>query len=176
LSTDNNNTGASSSGNNNNNNNNEDRLPNRLTDHTFLPTLVRALRYYAATLEDLASNEEGELYEPIVNPFGYYLTDSARKASKFAQKLREDTRDVNVLITEEAEEEYRSIAREALIFYIFDLKTKRELMREEIREDYPRLYPYEQEIARAEIMKESIDEKLESERRKAAGGDRNRER
>lgn len=149
----NNNTGAGS-GNNNN------RLPNCLTDSTFLPTVVRALWYYTKMLEGLANNVEGELYEGIVNPFGSYLTETAKKADKAAQELIEKSQNVIYLIEEER---YRSIVQEALAFYVSHLSTKEEIIREQLGDDHRLFYLYETEIGKAETMKETIDESVKTE-------------
>jgi hypothetical protein len=151
----NNNTGAGSG--NNNNNNNKDRLPNCPTDSTFLPTVIRALRYYTRMLEGHANNAEAELYEGIVNPFGSYLTETAKKADNAAQELREKSQNGIYLVEEER---YRSIVQEALAFYVSDLSTKEEIIREQLGDDHRLFYLYETEIGKAETMKETIDEKV----------------
>jgi hypothetical protein len=151
--TNNNNTGAGrGSG-----NNNKDRRLDCPTDSTFLPTVVRALRYYTRMLEGQANNAEGELYEGIVNPFGSYLTETAKKADNAAQELREKSQNGIYLIEEER---YRSIVQEALAFYVSDLSTKEEIIREQLGDDHRLFYLYETEIGKAETMKETIDEKV----------------
>jgi hypothetical protein len=110
-------------------------------------------------LSDLASIKEGEDVFPENNPFGYYLVKTAEKAGATARELEENPNDV-ISVVKEEKEKYGSIVKEALAYYIADLRRRQEIiLGEELVEGNKRISsPYETEIGTAENMKQSIDE------------------
>lgn len=120
--------------------------------------VLRALRYYQTILNGLLNNE-GERFEGIVNPFGNYLTETAKQAVDAAKGLNQNRNDVVNVVKEK---EYMFIVRQSLAFYIADLERKRDIIDKELRQEgKPLLYRYDDEIGNAKIMKQTIDEKVE---------------
>jgi hypothetical protein len=129
--------------------------------------VVRALRYYETMLIGLANNVEGERIEAIADPFGYYLDATAKQAGTYANELRHKPSEITTLVKQDR---YRTIVREALAFYIADLKKRQEIiLGEELAEGNKHISShYESEIDTAENLKQWINE--------AAAGDNNTRR
>jgi hypothetical protein len=133
----------------------------------FRVMVIRSLRYYQTMLNDLLNNEEGERFQGVVNPFGNYLADTVKRADKAARDIKEDPTEI---ITFVKQDRHRAVVREALAFYISELRKREEIIREglgvggtgrgRVEQDNNNsiLSFYETERGIAEEMKQTIDE------------------
>jgi hypothetical protein len=119
--------------------------------------VVRALRFYQKTLNNLASDEEGETIFQESDPFGHYLVNTAKEAGTAAKVLKESPNSVNSLVKEDR---YRAIVQEALMFYVADLRRRQDIIIGEELEHSKRISsPYENELSTTEIMSSLLAKK-----------------